>query len=341
MFGLQALVGIVAQPFVMATCSAGKTEMDGRIGFVAGNFIKRLCTIAWTLTALGATALYIQRGIGSERLNPDHVYGDLARMLLPPLAPGLLGLFVASLLASVTASCGSFMISSSALVTSNLYKPIVKGCSPDHYLKVARIAAVLVVVGGLSFAWYLPNLIKGLEIWLSIAPMMGIAFWMGLFWRRMTAPGAWASTLAGFATWFALSLSPVVQALDQLPVAGPLRLVWHETGKPSEVYEPWRIALYMTAAIVSGVVVSLLTRRVDSERLDRFYALLLTPEQPGERVDQPCTLPVGAVEPERRMLVSAFDLRVPVPSSTSIAGFAASWLLVGLLVAGFVWYVGG
>jgi Na+/proline symporter len=315
--------------------------MDGRIGFVAGNFIKRLCTIAWTLTALGATAFYIQRGIGTSALNPDHVYGDLARMLLPPLAPGLLGLFVASLLASVTASCGSFMISSSALITSNLYKPIVPGREPGHYLKVARVAAVLVVAGGLAFAWYLPNLIKGLEIWLSIAPMMGIAFWMGLFWRRMTAPGAWASTLAGFGTWFALSLPSVVQAVDRLPLAGTLRLVWHETGMPLEVYEPWRIALYMTAATVSGVVVSLLTKRVDAERLDRFYSLVLTPEQPGERVEQPCTLPVGAVVPDRPMVFSAFELRVPWPSRTSLVGFALSWVLVGVLVGGFLWYVGG
>jgi Na+/proline symporter len=341
MFGLQALVGIVAQPFVMATCSAGKTEMDGRIGFVAGNFIKRLCTIAWALTALGATAFYIQRGIGTDKLNPDHVYGDLARMLLPPVAPGLLGLFVASLLASVMASCGSFMISSSALVTSNLYKPLVPGRSAEHYLVVARVAAVLVVAGGLAFAFWLPNLIKGLEIWLSIAPVMGIAFWMGLFWRRMTVAGAWASTLAAVATWVLTTRASVVKVLDTLPVAGALGIVWHESGKPPEVYEPWRIALYMGAAVAAGVVVSLLTRRVDAEKLDRFYALVLTPEQPGERVEQPCTLPVGAEPPRRRMLITAFDLRVPLPSRTSLLGFAVSWVLVGVLIAGFVWFVRG
>jgi Na+/proline symporter len=341
MFGLQALVGIVAQPFVMATCSAGKTEMDGRIGFVAGNFIKRLCTIAWTLTALGATALYIQRGIGTAALNPDHVYGDLARMLLPPRAPGLLGLFIASLLASVTASCGSFMISSSALITSNLYKPLVIGRDPAHYLKVARIAAVLVVAGGVAFAWYVPSLIKGLETWLSIAPMMGIAFWMGLFWRRMTPAGAWASTLAAFATWWLVARTAVLKVLADLPFARPLGLLWYETGKSPEIYEPWRIALYMTAGGVSGVVVSLLTKRVDAERLDRFFGLVLTPEQPGEKVEQPCTLPAGAVVPKRPMVFSAFEFRVPWPSKTSLVGFFVSWLLVGVLVGGFVWYVGG
>lgn len=341
MYSVQALVGIVAQPFVMATCAAGKTEMDGRIGFVAGNFIKRLCTIAWALTALGATALYLQRGLGADQLNPDHVYGDLARMLLPPVAPGLLGLFIASLLASVTASCGSFMISSSAMITANLYKPAFPGRSPEHYLRVARLAAVFVVAGGLAFAYWLPDLIKGLEIWLSIAPMMGIAFWMGLFWRRMTVAGAWASTLAGFGAWLLTTRAAFVQLLETLPLAGPLRLVWHESGKPAELYEPWRITLYTTAAVVSGIVVSLMTRRVAAEQLDRFYSLVMTPEQPGEQVDQPCTLPAGAVVPPRKMLITAFDLRVPMPSRTSLLGFALSWVMVGLLIGGFVWFVKG
>jgi hypothetical protein len=48
----------------------------------------------------------------------------------------------------------------------------------------------------------LPSLVKGLEIWLSIAPMLGLAFWLGLFWRGMTVAGAWATAMVGFATWF-------------------------------------------------------------------------------------------------------------------------------------------
>ena len=58
MFALQALVGIIAQPFVMGVCAAGKTEMEGRIGFMVGNLVKRLCTVAWCLTAIAAVAWY-------------------------------------------------------------------------------------------------------------------------------------------------------------------------------------------------------------------------------------------------------------------------------------------
>ena len=39
---VQALVGIVAQPFIMGVCSAGKTEWEGRVGFTVGNLVKHL-----------------------------------------------------------------------------------------------------------------------------------------------------------------------------------------------------------------------------------------------------------------------------------------------------------
>ena len=56
MMAIQALVGIVAQPFIMGVCAAGKTEWEGRIGFVGGNLIKRLCMVAWCLTAIAGVA---------------------------------------------------------------------------------------------------------------------------------------------------------------------------------------------------------------------------------------------------------------------------------------------
>jgi Na+/proline symporter len=341
MFAVQALVGIVAQPFVMGTCSAGKTEMDGRVGFMGGNFVKRLCTIGWALTALAALAWYLRRGARTAAMDADRVYGDLARALLPPVAPGLLGLFVAAMLASVMSSCSAYMITSSALFTENLYRPLVPGRRPAHYIGASRVASILVVAGGLAFASWLPSLVKGLEIWLSLAPMLGIAFWMGLFWRRMTAAGAWASTVAGFGTWFLTTRGASVAWLRTLPYADALRLVWVEPGGSPELYEPWRIVFYTAAAVVAGLVASLRTPPVDAERLGRFYALVNTPTRPGELIEAPCTLPEGTVVPRRRMLLTAGGLEVPLPSRTSLLGFAAGWLMVGALVGGFIWFVNG
>ncbi|MAH34344.1 MAG: transporter, partial [Verrucomicrobiales bacterium] len=132
-FGINSLFLIVSQPFIMGVCSAGKTEMDGRFGFVAGNLIKRVCTAAWAVTGLAALAYFIKGGIDIESIDPDRIYGQIAKEFLPSIMPGLLGLFIAALLAGVMSSCDSFMISSSALFTENLYRPIVKERSKSHY----------------------------------------------------------------------------------------------------------------------------------------------------------------------------------------------------------------
>ena len=39
------LVGIATQPHILGNCAAGKTELDGQVGFMGGMILKRLCTI--------------------------------------------------------------------------------------------------------------------------------------------------------------------------------------------------------------------------------------------------------------------------------------------------------
>jgi Na+/proline symporter len=168
---INGLMGIVTQPHTMGNCAAGRTEMDGRVGFTVGNFIKRICTIAWSLTGLAAVAYLME-----NHVEPDKVFGVMARDFLPQIMPGLLGIFLASLLASVMSSCDSFMVASSALFTGNIYRPLFPNKSPNHYLFIGRITSLFIVAGGVSFAFWLPGVVKGLEIFWKISPMMGIVF---------------------------------------------------------------------------------------------------------------------------------------------------------------------
>ncbi len=245
MMSLQALVGIVAQPFIMGVCAAGKTEWEGRIGFTVGNLVKRICTIAWSLTAIAAVAWYLQRGVDLASVQPDHIYGDVAQAFLPKIAPGVLGLFLAAVLAGVMSSCDAFMVSSAALFTENVYKPAVPGRTERHYVWIGRLTSVMVVAGGVVFALWVPTVVKALEIWFMIAPMMGLVFWIGLLWRRLTVVGAWVTTLSGFATWWITTQSWFIDWCARQPVADAWRLLWVEDGKTS-LYLPWQILLYMT-----------------------------------------------------------------------------------------------
>jgi hypothetical protein len=87
------------------------------------------------------------------------------------------------------------------------------------------------------------------------------------------------------------------------------------------------------------VLVSLVTRQIPEDQLQRFYDLTRTPVKEGEVVLRPCTLPVGVEPARRKMLLTVAGLEVPMPSATSWAGFMAGWVAVALLVLGFLWII--
>ena len=172
----------------------------------AGCSSNEYAQLGWVLIGLCGIGLY-----AGKTIHIDYVYGLLARDLLPTIMPGLIGLFIASMLAAVMSTCDCVMISSAALFTENIYKPLIKPDRDDkHYLLIGRIASVIVVIGGLVFAFSLSSVVQGLETWWKVSAMLGIAFWVGLFWRKATAAATWASTLSGFAVWFFTSKNDLI-----------------------------------------------------------------------------------------------------------------------------------
>jgi Na+/proline symporter len=317
----------------MANCAAGKTEMEGRMGVTAGIFGKRICTIAWMLTGLCAVVMYTQLG------DPDLDYGKMARDLLPGIAPGLIGLFISCMLASVMSTCDSLMVVASALFTENIYKKFfVVGKADKHYTLIGRIVSVLVVILGIFVAFNLQSVVKGLEFYWMVSALMGIAFWLGLFWRRATVAGAWAATLTSLGVFLFTSTKPLgvipwdfnAYFADKLPAF----MLWD-----GKLYLPWQMIIYLSAGFVVLIVVSLLTRRVPAENLDRFYACLRTPVGPDEPETEPFTLPVGVQPAQRNVLIRHPDFEIPRPTLLGIGGFLAAWLCVGLLIGVVYWII--
>ena len=331
-----ALVGWVTMPETMANCAAGKTEMEGRVGVTFGIFGKRICTVAWMLTGLCAVAIYA----GAKLEDVDLVYGLMARKLLPGIAPGLIGLFIASILASVMSTCDSLMVVASALFTENIYKKFLVPARPDrHYTLIGRLVSVLIVICGILFAFSFQSVVSGLEIFWQVSAMMGIAFWIGLFWRRATVAGAWAGTLTSFGTLLFTSKIAFGNFVlwdfnkhidDKLPAF----MLWQ-----GELYLPWKMILYLTAGFVVLVVVSLFTRRTAKDRLERFYACLRTPIGTDEPEAEPFTLPQGVQPGPRNVLIQHPDFEIPRPTLIGIGGFGAAWLGVGLLIGAVYWII--
>jgi Na+/proline symporter len=324
------LIGIVAQPHTMANCAAGRTELDGQVGFMGGSLLKRVCTIAWTFIGVAAIAYFAAEGIVD--VDPDQVFGKVAHQFLPQIMPGLLGLFLAGLLASVMSSCDAFMISTAGLFTENIYKKILPGKSEKHYLRTARLSSLGVVIAGVVFAFALEDVIAGLEIFWKISPMLGIAFWMGLFWRRMNAVGAWASTLTAFGMWWLTTQSFFINAIAGLPFAESMKLVFLK-GDNLEIFLPWQMVFYLVTGLIAGAVASLLSGKPDESRLNLFYALIRTPVTIDEEVKEPCTLPEGSVTPPARKMFRSKSFEIYVPSKSAVVGFSIGWLCVLTLIA--------
>lgn len=332
-----ALVGWVTQPHHMGMAGAGKTEMEGRVGVMVGILIKRVCTIAWVLTGLCAVGYYL-----GQNVNIDLVYGRMAHDLLPNIAPGLIGLFIASMLAAVMSSCDVFMVSSSALFTHNVYKPfIAPGRDDRHYMVVGRVAAGLVVFVGIWFAFVFENVVEGLEIFWKVSAMMAIPFWAGLFWRRASAAAAWWSTLVSFGV---LLFTSQIRLWDDI-VLWDFNAAFADRLPACLLFEgklllPWQMIFYLSAGFVTVIAVSSFTRRVEEKKLDKFYTCLRTPVTPNEPETEPFTLPPGVEPGPRRPLFKHADLEIPRPTVVGMVGFFAGWAAVGALIWVFFWILG-
>ncbi|MCL4216587.1 MAG: sodium:solute symporter family protein, partial [Candidatus Hydrogenedentes bacterium] len=382
MFGLSALIGIVTQPHIMGVCAGGRNEMDGRVGFTGGNLLKRVCTIAWMLTGLCAVVYFAGR---EAEIHPDLIYGTMARELLPLVMPGLVGLFLAALLASIMSSCDAFMVSSAGLFTQNFYRRFIAHDRDEkHYVMVGRITAFVIVVFSIAFSFMFTSVPVALEWFFRVQAVMGAAFWLGLFWRRTTVAGAWAGTLIALAVlMFTSDLTVKEFALydtttvtrevvvdgapqmieeetlekgrvvwpettlwsfsDRFADSMPAYMLWPEPPEPGAAPDPeaapprfrisWQILMYLSVGFITCFVVSLFTRRVSEEKLDRIYACLRTPIQPNEpHLDEPFSLPPGVVPPPPKKLINHPDWEIPAPSFVGMTGF----LCFCLLVAGMI-----
>ncbi|MCG8651259.1 MAG: hypothetical protein MI861_15580, partial [Pirellulales bacterium] len=199
-----ALVGIVVQPHFIATGGgSAKSEDEARIGLVVGNFLKRLCTDGWALTALIALAL-LAGNLDIAR-DPDQVWGVAAREILGPLNLGLVGLMMACLLAAMMSSADTYMIVTSALVVRNIYAPYI---NPDgdekQYVKVGRITGLIIIVGASVFALAYADVFQQFKMAIELTILFAAPFWVGMYWRRANRWAVWGTLFFSAMVFFVL-----------------------------------------------------------------------------------------------------------------------------------------
>ncbi len=208
---LLVLVGIVVQPHFIATGGgSAKSEDEARIGLVVGNFLKRLCTVGWALTALIALALLA--GNAEIAADPDRVWGVAAREILGPLNMGLVGLMLACLMAALMSSADTYMIVSSALVVRNIYAPYINpNASEKKYVFVGRITGLIMILGASWVALTQADVFGQFKMAVELPIIFAAPFWVGMFWRRATKNAVWITM--GFSLLFFFLLPQLIPAL--------------------------------------------------------------------------------------------------------------------------------
>lgn len=362
MLSLTALTGIVVQPHIMGVCGAGKTEFEGRFGFTFGNFIKRFCTVAWTFTGLACIVWYL--GVGSplknsqqaedqatyealvQRVSPDYqnlpeeeqqrvgnidkdfadeLFGRAAYEILPTIAPGLVGLLLAALLAAIMSTSDAQMVVASGLFTENIYKRfLVRNRSQKHYLWVGRLSGLIIVLLALILQAGFTDVIDALKVIIKTPALLGISLWVGIVWRGWTPLAVWASALATAAAWAFVAYFPA-----DIATIKSLHFMLNED--LSKVTDAWQMASFMSVGVITGFLISFITPRVKKEKLDHFYRLIHTPVRDGEHIEAPCMLPEDPLPPMPKWF-SHPDIELPKPTLLGLGGFAVAWILVGLIV---------
>ena len=167
-------------------------------------------------------------------------------------------LIVGAFLAGVLSNLDSYINSASTLVVTDLYRPLVPEADDRHYLAVGRLLIVAFLLGGAAVAFAVRpvfgSVFEAFQTFMTFfqGPLLALLL-LGMLTRRVTQWGGLAGMLVGVGTAVAM------HSVRFLPkVLG---------GEEIAISYLWVAWWSFVAAVAGAVVVSLLTRPYDTERL--------------------------------------------------------------------------
>ncbi|MCK4998097.1 MAG: hypothetical protein KAS23_01130, partial [Anaerohalosphaera sp.] len=161
----------------------------------------RICTLLWGLLALAAILLY-----GDSVRDPDLIWGHTTRELLGPLNAGLIGLMIACLMAAAMSTADCFMITTSSLLTHNVYRPLFPGKEERSYVRVGRFLGAFTIIGGALLALTFDSMLQQMKMIWEFGIIFAAPFWFGMLWRRTGRKAAWMSIVITLVIFFLLPL---------------------------------------------------------------------------------------------------------------------------------------
>ena len=199
--------------FIVQRALGARSDTDAKLGIVAAGFLKLL--IPFFAIAPGVAAYYLfKQELPGQKVAPDAVFPTLVQLVIPA-GYGLIGIIGAGLIGAILSSIDSMMNSAATIVTFDIYKKYIKPDATDaEMIRAGRISIVGFVVVATLLALFVmdPNSKKNFFLQIAdyqnyLTPGILVAFFMGMFWKRGTATGAFCAIIAGIAlSWVAVQV---------------------------------------------------------------------------------------------------------------------------------------
>ncbi len=241
------------QAIVQRTLGAG-SQNQARASYVFCAVLKLVFPVLLVLPGLIGLALFHDQ-LGNPSQWEEGVANRVLPLLVVNLLPtGVLGLVVGAFMAGVVANLDSYINSASTLVVTDLYQPLVPNRSDTHYLRVGQSLVVVFLLVGVAFARIIQpvfgSVFEAFQTFMTFfqGPLLALLL-LGMLTRRATSQGALAGMILGVGT--AVTLNSARFVLGREYAVSYLWVAW------------WSFV----AALAGTVVVSLLTRPYDEERL--------------------------------------------------------------------------
>jgi len=293
MLTLNGLIGIMAQPHMLAAVGTGKDEKTCRIGFFYGNYVKRICTVGWALVGIMVAAMVAKGMFGATPLaDQEDAFGFACHHLL---FPGALGLLIASIMAANMSTCSAFMVDSGALFTQGIFKThLVKGKSDRYYLWVGRISGFAITMIGVVYAIFLiDKVLYSFLLTETLATFMGVSILGGILWRRANRWGAVSSLIVAMIVNFSL---------------------YYLKGDRLDNWDATVFCVALLSGVATLVAVSLLTPPEPKSKMDSFFNRLQTStdsheEEPANEKDVLAAQRKAATSGNQSILVNLLHIR--------------------------------
>jgi SSS family solute:Na+ symporter len=245
--------GYVAQRMLAARNE--KESMKATLWFNVAHYALR----PWPWIIVGLASLIVYPNLESitarfPGLDPSIVRHDLAYPAMLVFLPhGLLGLVVASLAAAYMSTISTHLNWGASYIVDDFYKRFVApGQSDRHYVTVARLSTVLLIVLAGAVSIWLENALQAFQILLQIGAGTGLIFLLRWFWWRISA---WSELSA-------MIISFLVAAYFEF---------FHEALGFAALHASVKLVLGVSITTVVWLAVTFLTPATDKATLQAFY----------------------------------------------------------------------